>query len=87
MIRADIAAPDKEGLDSYDSNTNKLTLTREDLYKFGYSVFEDMTSLERWMHKKNGALAHRRPIDLLNTPAGIEEVQNILGRIAHGVYS
>ena len=28
----------------------------------------------------------RRPIDLLGTPAGVEMVEDLLGRIEYGVY-
>jgi putative toxin-antitoxin system antitoxin component (TIGR02293 family) len=33
------------------------------------------------------ALDQRRPIDLLATPAGVQLVEDLLGRIQYGVYT
>lgn len=41
----------------------------------------------RWIRKENRALGGRRPIDLLESDAGVRMVERILGRIEHGVYS
>lgn len=58
-----------------------------ELYVFGNSVFEDPEKMQQWMKSEIRALNFQRPIDLLDTPFGIEEVTAILGRIEHGVYS
>jgi putative toxin-antitoxin system antitoxin component (TIGR02293 family) len=39
----------------------------------------------RWLQNPNGALGGARPLDLLDTDLGAEEVVTILGRIEHGV--
>jgi len=41
----------------------------------------------RWLQTPNRALEGSRPIELLDTDAGVEAVRNVLGRIAYGVYS
>ncbi len=58
-----------------------------DLYTFGYSVFEKTDKFQKWMRSEIRALAYQRPIDLLDTPFGINDVRTILGRIEYGVYS
>lgn len=41
----------------------------------------------RWIRKENRALGGRRPIELLESDAGVRMVERVLGRIEHGVYS
>jgi len=40
-----------------------------------------------WLQVPNRALGGRRPLDQLDTDVGAREVEDILGRIAYGVYS
>jgi putative toxin-antitoxin system antitoxin component (TIGR02293 family) len=40
-----------------------------------------------WLRTPNRALGGEVPIDQLDTDLGVKEVENILGRIAYGVYS
>lgn len=58
-----------------------------ELYKFGYNVFEKKSNFQKWMNSDIRALNYQKPIDLLDTPFGINEVKTILGRIEYGVYS
>lgn len=41
----------------------------------------------RWLHRPNRALGNRLPLNLLATDAGIEQIETVLGRLEHGVYS
>lgn len=41
----------------------------------------------RWLHASNRALGRETPLGLLDTDLGARQVEAILGRIAHGVYS
>lgn len=41
----------------------------------------------RWLRKANRALGGRRPLDLLVSDVGARVVEQVLGRITHGVYS
>lgn len=41
----------------------------------------------RWLQKPNRALGGRVPLSLLDTDAGTREVEEVLGRIEHGVVS
>jgi putative toxin-antitoxin system antitoxin component (TIGR02293 family) len=40
-----------------------------------------------WLKTPNRALGGERPLDLLDTHPGVREVEDVLGRIAYGVYS
>ena len=40
-----------------------------------------------WLHRENRALGGWRPLDMIATEAGYEEVRNVLGRIEWGVWS
>ncbi len=41
----------------------------------------------RWLEQANRALGGAAPLDLLDTDVGAQEVENVLGRIEHGVVS
>lgn len=40
-----------------------------------------------WLHRKSRALGGIKPIELLDTDSGARQVENVLGRIEHGVFS
>ena len=40
-----------------------------------------------WLRTQNRALGGKLPMDRLDTDLGAREVEDILGRIAYGVYS
>ena len=58
-----------------------------ELYQFGYEVFENEENFQKWMNSEIRALGFQKPINLLDTPFGITEVKNIIGRLEYGVYS
>lgn len=41
----------------------------------------------QWLKTPNRALRGQRPLDQLDTDPGVREVEDVLGRIAYGVYS
>jgi len=49
-------------------------------------VFGSQTEAEHWLDKPAMGLDQRRPIELLATPAGVELVEEFLGRLEYGVY-
>jgi putative toxin-antitoxin system antitoxin component (TIGR02293 family) len=51
------------------------------------SAFGSRTAAEQWLAQPATGLDQRRPIDLLTTPAGVELVEDFLGRIEYGVYT
>lgn len=50
-------------------------------------TFGDVEFARKWLRLPNPALENRIPIELAETDAGAREVEVILTRIAHGVYS
>ena len=50
-------------------------------------VFEDAERTRRWLHEAQRGLANRVPLALLQSEAGAREVEDLLGRIEHGVFS
>ena len=55
--------------------------------KRALEVFSNQEKATRWMSEPNHALANRRPIDLVKSENGLEEVNDVLTRIASGTYS
>ena len=53
----------------------------------GVDVFEDERDFKTWLESPILALGNRRPLDLLGSSIGREEVLNILFRIEHGIFS
>jgi putative toxin-antitoxin system antitoxin component (TIGR02293 family) len=50
-------------------------------------VFGSQEEAEHWLERPATGLDRRRPIDLLETQAGVEMVEDFLGRLKHGVYT
>jgi putative toxin-antitoxin system antitoxin component (TIGR02293 family) len=50
-------------------------------------VFEDEKTAQNWLKCSNQALGGESPLNLLDTEAGVEQVDDILTRIEYGVYS
>ena len=40
-----------------------------------------------WLHEEQPALGMRRPIDMMRTDPGASSVEDLIGRIRHGVYT
>ena len=49
-------------------------------------VLGSQDEAEQWLERPAIGLDQRRPIDLLETPAGVELVEDFLGRLEYGVY-
>lgn len=49
-------------------------------------VFGTREKALRWLNSPVGSLGGQTPLSLLNTPEGITQVQDILGRVEHGVW-
>lgn len=50
-------------------------------------VLESADAARRWLSRPQYALGGAVPLDYAETEAGAREVENVLGRIEHGVYS
>lgn len=51
-------------------------------------LFEgDAVAARRWLLQKQKALGEKKPLDLLGTELGAREVEALIGRLEHGVFS
>lgn len=57
------------------------------LYARARDVFEDADEAARWLREPVDALGGRTPLDVSRTEPGAREVEQVLGRIEHGVVS
>jgi len=48
-------------------------------------VFEDPADSADWIHAPNLTLGKREPVALLDTNIGVQRIDDVLGRIEHGI--
>ena len=48
-------------------------------------VFEDPEESADWIHAPNTSLGKQQPLTLLDTDIGVQQVDQVLGRIEHGI--
>jgi len=48
-------------------------------------VFEDPEESADWIQSPNAALGKQQPLNLLDTDIGVQQVDQVLGRIEHGI--
>lgn len=77
----------KKGKEKFNAAVSEGIVSLADLYSYGYEVFEDIDTFNRWMFEPNRALGGELPYHFLDNQFGREEVKNIIGRIAYGVYA
>ncbi len=77
----------KKGDQKFGLDLSEKILGLADLYSFGFEVFEDEDRFNQWMIRPNRALGGQAPYDLIDNQYGREEIKNLIGRIAYGVYS
>ena len=76
------------------SQHSRLTAAESDravrlarVYATAVEMIGNADKAAKWLRTPNRALGGEVPIDQLDTDLGAKEVENILGRIAYGVYS
>jgi len=76
------------------SRHSRLTAAESDrtvrlarVYATAVEMIGNTAKAAEWLRTPNRALGGQVPIDQLDTDLGAREVENILGRIAYGVYS
>lgn len=77
----------KKGSERFSNQISEKIIALADLYSFGYETFEDKEKFNNWMRHPNQSLNGLTPLELIDNIYGREEVKNLIGRIAHGVYS
>jgi putative toxin-antitoxin system antitoxin component (TIGR02293 family) len=60
----------------------------ERIYHLATELFEgDKVQAVNWLKQPNRGLANRPPLDFARTEIGAREVENLIGRLEHGVFS
>lgn len=77
----------KKGEYKFNDAVSERILSLADLYSFGYEIFGSKAMFNKWMFATNQALGGKLPFELIDNQYGREEVRNLIGRIAYGVYS
>lgn len=57
------------------------------VYATAVEMIGDEEKAAEWLRTPNRALSGQRPLDQLDTDVGAREVEDLLGRIAYGVYA
>jgi putative toxin-antitoxin system antitoxin component (TIGR02293 family) len=57
------------------------------IFSITRDVLEDNASARDWLHQPQIGLGGRVPLDFIRTEAGAREVEDLLGRMEHGVVS
>lgn len=77
----------KKGDQKFNYQLSGRIVALADLYSFGYEVFEDHDRFNRWIVSPNQALEGFTPFEFIDNQYGREEIYDLIGRIAYGVYS
>lgn len=77
----------KKGNEKFPLALSEKIMSLADLYSFGYEVFGNQQEFNQWVFEPIRALGQQSPYSLLDSQYGREEVKNLIGRIAYGVYS
>lgn len=77
----------KKSSNKFNPDVSNAILALADTYSYGYDVFQDTERFNRWMFTENSALGGKIPFEILNTYYGRLSVNNIIGRIEHGIFS
>ena len=77
----------KKGEQKFSDHISEGIIALAEIYSFGYEVFEDKDNFNNWMFAPNQALSAATPFDLMDNQFGREEVRNLIGGIAYGLYS
>ncbi len=70
-----------------DASTSEKRLLLGRLAGYGATVFQDQGKFNRWLRRPLRLLGDRSPLDLLDSPTGVQLIEDILGRIDYGVFS
>ena len=70
-----------------DAATSERLLLLAQLANYGATVFQDQGKFTRWLRRPLRLLGERTPLDLLDSPTGVQLIDDILGRIDYGVFS
>jgi putative toxin-antitoxin system antitoxin component (TIGR02293 family) len=70
-----------------DATTDDPVLRSARIVVLAVKVIEDEGRAARWLSRAQIGLGGQIPLDMMTTAAGCEQVEKLLLRIEHGVYS
>ncbi len=70
----------------FDRLESERVVRIQHLYQRALEVFEDAGAVKTWFVSPALALDGATPLDYADTELGAREVENVLGRIEHGVF-
>lgn len=70
-----------------DAAISERLLLLGQLANYGTAVFQDQGKFIRWLRRPLRLLGERAPLELMDSPTGVQLVEDILGRIDYGVFS
>lgn len=70
-----------------DKRESESTFQLATLWAKGLEVFDNEDDFRTWLQTKNMALGSNKPITLLHSPIGRDEIKDLLSRIEWGIYS
>lgn len=85
MSRATFHRRQKTGVLSTDESDKAVRLAR--LFGHAVAVFGNERDARNWLQSRQRGLGGAVPLDYAETEVGAREVENLLGRIDHGVYA
>ncbi len=77
----------KKSPDRFNTDISDKIVALADIFAFGLEVFEDKERFRHWLQQPLRAIGGKSPFDLLHSSFGREEVRNLIGRMAYGVFS
>jgi len=76
----------KEGILKADESERLLRFSR--IFTMAKNLFEgDSSSAQNWLRNSNRALGGESPLEASKTEEGSREVENLINRLEHGVFS
>ena len=70
------------------ANESERLLRISAVFERAVDLFEgDVAAAVAWLNRPNRALGHQTPLDFSGSALGAREVENLIGRLDHGVFS
>ncbi len=77
----------RKGTDKFNKSESEKVLRVLTLMKMAHDLFKDNEIVKDWFKSPNTALGGKTPLEYTDTEPGAREVEDLLGRLAHGVFS
>jgi putative toxin-antitoxin system antitoxin component (TIGR02293 family) len=83
LPRKTLSHREKIGTLTADQSDRLLRVAR--IFAIAEECFGDRRKVHEWLRRPTSALGGEIPLELLDTEEGAREVENLLGRISHGI--